>query len=73
MKLNKRTYHMYSRSLFMQEYRNRFFLDNDVPVTSFGGQRHPLTSFVGRFRMAVSKSLKRWNPAQGNRENPRKI
>ena len=64
---------MFSRSLFIQEFRDSFFLDNNIPVTSFGGQRHPLTLFVGRFRMAGSKSLKRRKPAQGNGENPRKI
>jgi len=64
---------MFSQRLFIQEFRDRFFLDNDIPITSFGGQRHPLTTFVGHFRMAVSKLLKQQKPAQGNGDNPREI
>lgn len=64
---------MFSQSLFIQDFRKNFFLEQDIPITSFGDYCLPLTTFVGHFRRVRFMSLKQWNPAQENRENPSKI
>lgn len=64
---------MFSQSLFIQEIRDSFLLDNNIPVASFGVQHHPLTKLIGHFQMTGFRFLTPKTLTQGKQDNPIEI